>query len=951
VADRLVVRGAREHNLKDVSLDLPRDAMIVFTGLSGSGKSSLAFDTIFAEGQRRYVESLSAYARQFLGQMDKPDVDFIDGLSPAVSIDQKSASRNPRSTVGTITEVYDYLRLLYARIGKPHCPICGRPIARQTPQQIVDRVLELEEGTRFQVLAPVVRGRKGEYGELLKELQVKGYSRARVDGTIVRLEDALSGQLPSLKKYEKHDIEVIVDRLAVKETARRRLTDSVETALGLSGGVIVLDFVDLPENDPHRERMYSEHLACLYDDLSFDELEPRSFSFNSPWGACPDCTGLGTKLEVDPELIVPDESKSLAEGAIAPWSGGHTSDYFDRLIQALGETLGFRMDTPWVKLPVKARQALLRGYELQVHVRYKNRYGRERSYYTTFEGVIPWVERRHAEAESDSSREKFAGYMREVPCPSCHGARLKPVSLAVTVDGRSIAELCALPVGELAKLLLTLELSDRDRQIAGRIIKEVNARMGFLLDVGLDYLTLDRASATLAGGEAQRIRLATQIGSGLVGVLYVLDEPSIGLHQRDNHRLLETLLRLRDLGNTLIVVEHDEDTIRAADWVVDIGPRAGEHGGNIVVSGHVAELLASPDSLTGAYLSGRESIAVPASRRPRDTKREVTVKGASEHNLRGVDVTFPLGCLVAVTGVSGSGKSTLVNDILYKALARELNGARTVAGKHTRITGVQHLDKVVHVDQGPIGRTPRSNPATYTGVFDHIRKLFAATTEAKIRGYQPGRFSFNVKGGRCEACSGDGTIKIEMQFLPDVYVPCEVCHGARYNTDTLQVHYKGKTIAEVLDMPIEEAAEFFEPVPAIHRHLRTLVDVGLGYVRLGQPAPTLSGGEAQRVKLASELQRRATGRTVYVLDEPTTGLHFEDIRKLLGVLTRLVDTGNTVIVIEHNLDVIKTADWVIDLGPEGGAGGGTVVACGTPEHIATVEESYTGQFLKKLLDT
>jgi excinuclease ABC subunit A len=950
VADRLVVRGAREHNLKDVSLDLPRDAMIVFTGLSGSGKSSLAFDTIFAEGQRRYVESLSAYARQFLGQMDKPDVDFIDGLSPAVSIDQKSASRNPRSTVGTITEVYDYLRLLYARIGKPHCPICGRPIARQAPQQIVDRVLELEEGTRFQVLAPVVRGRKGEYGELLRELQTKGYSRARVDGTIVRLDEALSGQLPALKKYEKHDIEVIVDRLAVKESARRRLTDSVETALGLSAGVIVLDFIDLPENDPHRERMYSEHLACLYDDLSFDELEPRSFSFNSPWGACPDCTGLGTKLEVDPELIVPDESKSLADGAIAPWSGGHISDYFVRLIEALGDALGFRMDTPWAKLPAKARNALLRGYDLQVHVRYKNRYGRQRSYYTNFEGVIPWVERRHSEAESDSTREKFAGYMREVPCPSCRGARLKPVSLAVTVDDKSIAELCALPIGELAKLLLTLELSERDQQIAQRIVKEVNARMGFLLDVGLDYLTLDRASATLAGGEAQRIRLATQIGSGLVGVLYVLDEPSIGLHQRDNHRLLETLLRLRNLGNTLIVVEHDEDTIRAADWVVDIGPRAGEHGGNIVVSGTVEDLLANPESLTGAYLSGREFIPVPARRRQRSRSREVVVKGASEHNLRGVDVAFPLGCLVAVTGVSGSGKSTLVNDILYKALARELNGARTVPGKHTRITGMQQLDKVVHVDQGPIGRTPRSNPATYTGVFDHVRKLFAQTTEAKIRGYQPGRFSFNVKGGRCEACSGDGTIKIEMQFLPDVYVPCEVCHGARYNTDTLQVHYKGKTIAEVLDMPIEEGAEFFAPVPAIHRHLKTLVDVGLGYVRLGQPAPTLSGGEAQRVKLASELQRRATGRTIYVLDEPTTGLHFEDIRKLLGVLTRLVDTGNTVIVIEHNLDVIKTADWVIDLGPEGGAGGGLVVATGPPEKIATVEESYTGQFLKQLLD-
>ena len=741
-----------------------------------------------------------------------------------------------------------------------------------------------------------------------------------------------------------------MDRLAVKDTARRRLTDSVETALRLAGGVVVLDFTDLPENDPHRERMYSEHLACLYDDLSFDELEPRSFSFSSPWGACPDCTGLGSRTEVDPELVVPDESRSLADGAIAPWSGGHVGDYFVRLIQALGDTLGFRTDTPWSQLPAAARHALLHGYSDQVHVRYNNRHGRERSYYTTFEGVIPWVERRHAEAESDSSREKFAGYMREVPCPSCRGARLKPVSLAVTVDGRSIAELCALPVGELAKLLLTLELSDRDQQIAARILAEVSTRLGFLLDVGLDYLTLDRASTTLAGGEAQRIRLATQIGSGLTGVLYVLDEPSIGLHQRDNHRLLETLLRLRDLGNTLIVVEHDEDTIRAADWVVDIGPRAGEHGGHIVVSGPVPELLASTESLTGAYLSGRESIPVPAQRRKPTPGREVVVEGATEHNLRGVDVAFPLGCLVAVTGVSGSGKSTLVNDIVYKALARELNGARTVPGKHARITGMAHLDKVVHVDQGPIGRTPRSNPATYTGVFDHVRKLFAATTEAKIRGYQPGRFSFNVKGGRCEACAGDGTLKIEMQFLPDVYVPCEVCHGARYNTDTLQVHYKGKTIAEVLDMPIEAAAEFFAPVPAIHRHLATLADVGLGYVRLGQPAPTLSGGEAQRVKLAAELQRRATGRTIYVLDEPTTGLHFEDIRKLLGVLTRLVQTGNTVIVIEHNLDVIKTADWVIDLGPEGGPRGGSVIAAGPPEEVAVVEDSYTGRFLHQVLN-
>jgi excinuclease ABC subunit A len=950
VADRLVVRGAREHNLKDVSLDLPRDALIVFTGLSGSGKSSLAFDTIFAEGQRRYVESLSAYARQFLGQMDKPDVDFIDGLSPAVSIDQKAASRNPRSTVGTITEVYDYLRLLYARVGKPHCPICGRPIARQTPQQIVDRVLEADEGTRFQVLAPVVRGRKGEYGELLRELQAKGYSRARVDGIVVRLDDAAAGNLPTLKKYEKHTIEVVVDRLAVKQDARRRLTDSVETSLSLSGGVVVLDFVDLPETDPHRERMYSEHLACLYDDLSFDELEPRSFSFNSPWGACPECTGLGTRMEVDPELVVPDPAKSLADGAVGPWSGGHVNDYFIRLIEALGATMGFSIKTPWSRLPAAARKALLYGYAEQVHVRYKNRYGRERSYYTTFEGAVPYIERRHSEAESDSSRERFAGYMREVPCPSCHGSRLKPVSLAVTVDGRSIADICALPIGEMAKLLLGLALSDRDMQIAGRILKEVNARLGFLLDVGLDYLTLDRASATLAGGEAQRIRLATQIGSGLVGVLYVLDEPSIGLHQRDNHRLLETLIRLRDLGNTLIVVEHDEDTIRAADWVVDIGPGAGEHGGKIVVSGPVADLLASKESLTGAYLTGREAIPLPAVRRKRVRGKEVVVKGANEHNLKNVDVAFPLGCFIAVTGVSGSGKSTLVNDILYNALARELHGTRIVPGRHLRVTGMQHLDKVVHVDQGPIGRTPRSNPATYTGVFDHVRRLFSQTTEAKIRGYQPGRFSFNVKGGRCEACSGDGTIKIEMQFLPDVYVPCEVCHGARYNTDTLQVHYKGKTIADVLDMPIEEGAEFFEAIPAIHRHLKTLTDVGLGYVRLGQPAPTLSGGEAQRVKLASELQRRSTGRTIYVLDEPTTGLHFEDIRKLLGMLNRLVEGGNTVIVIEHNLDVIKTADWVIDLGPDGGSRGGEVIATGTPEQVAMTEDSYTGQFLKKILD-
>ena len=921
--------------------------MIVFTGVSGSGKSSLAFDTIFAEGQRRYTESLSAYARQFLGQMDKPDVDFIDGLSPAVSIDQKAASRNPRSTVGTMTEVYDDLRLLFARVGQPHCPVCGRRIARQSPQQIVDRVLELAEGTRFQVLAPVVRGHKGTCDELLRELQTKGYSRARVDGTVIRLESPVTGDLPALEKYGKHDIEVVVDRLAVKDTARRRLTDSVETALGLSGGVVVLDFIDLPENDPHRERMYSEHLACLYDDLSFDELEPRSFSFNSPSGACPACAGLGTRLEVDPELIVPDESKSLEEGALAPWSSGHTSDYFLRLAEALGRTFGFTIDTPWSKLPAAARHALLHGHDQPVHVQYTTRNGRRRSYDAHFEGAIAYVERKHAEGENET---RFGGFMREVPCPACRGARLNPVALAVTVDGRSIADYCALPIGDLAPRVRTLELSEHDRTIAGPVLAEIASRLQFLLDMGLDYLSLDRASATLAGGEAQRIRLASQIGSGLAGVLYVLDEPSIGLHQRDNHRLLETLTRLRDLGNTLIVVEHDEDTIRAADWIVELGPRAGAHGGTIVVSGPQEDLLASRESLTGAYLTGRKSIPVPASRRQRNKNREVVVHGASANNLRDVDVAFPLGLFVAVTGVSGSGKSTLVNDILYRALARELNGASVVPARHVTVTGVQHLDKVVHVDQGPIGRTPRSNPATYTGVFDHVRKLFAATTEAKIRGYQPGRFSFNVKGGRCEACSGDGTIKIEMQFLPDVYVPCEVCHGARYNTDTLQVHYKGKTIAEVLDMPVEEAAGFFEPVPAIHRHLKTLVDVGLGYVRLGQPAPTLSGGEAQRVKLAAELQRRATGRTVYVLDEPTTGLHFEDIRKLLGVLTRLVETGNTVIVIEHNLDVIKTADWVIDLGPEGGAGGGAVLAAGPPEHIATVEDSYTGQYLRKLLE-
>ncbi len=946
MADQLIIRGAREHNLKDVSLDLPRDALIVFTGLSGSGKSSLAFDTIFAEGQRRYVESLSAYARQFLGQMDKPDVDFIEGLSPAVSIDQKSTSKNPRSTVGTITEVYDYLRLLFARIGHPHCPTCGAPIERQTPQQIVDRVLALEDGRRFQVLAPMIRGRKGEYVELFKQLQTQGFSRARVDGETYQLAEP-----PTLDKQKKHTIEIVVDRLAVKESAKRRLTDSVETALNLAGGLVVLDFVDLDDKDPGRELRFSEKMSCPNDHaIDTDELEPRSFSFNSPFGACQECHGLGTRLEVDPELVVPDPSAALGDGAIQPWSQAHVADYFQRLMEALGAELGFGLDTAWQDLDAKQQKALLWGHPTKVHVVTRNRYGRERSYYAQFEGVQAYIERRHREAESDTSRERFEGFMREVPCPACGGSRLKPVSVSVTVGDRSIAEVCALPINESADFLRGLDLTSREKQIGERVLKEILERLNFLLDVGLDYLSLDRPSGSLSGGEAQRIRLATQIGAGLVGVLYVLDEPSIGLHQRDNHRLIETLVRLKELGNTLIVVEHDEDTIRVADWVVDIGPGAGEHGGQVVHSGSVADLLTHPDSMTGQYLSGRREIPVPAVRRPRTTGRELVVKGAREHNLRDIDVAFPLGVFTAVTGVSGSGKSTLVNDILYTSLAKQLYRSRAVAGRHQKITGVEEVDKVIHVDQSPIGRTPRSNPATYTGVFDHVRKLFASTPEAKVRGYLQGRFSFNVKGGRCEACSGDGTIKIEMNFLPDVYVPCEVCHGARYNRETLEVHYKGKTIAEVLDMPIEEAADFFAAVPPIARHMKTLTEVGLGYVRLGQPATTLSGGEAQRVKLASELQKRSTGRTVYVLDEPTTGLHFEDIRKLLGVLNGLVDKGNTVLVIEHNLDVIKTADWLIDMGPEGGSRGGVVVAEGTPEQVADNPESHTGTFLKPLLE-
>lgn len=920
--------------------------MIVFTGLSGSGKSSLAFDTIFAEGQRRYVESLSAYARMFLGQVDKPDVDFIEGLSPAVSIDQKSTSRNPRSTVGTITEVYDYMRLLWARVGRPHCPICHEPISKQTPQQIVDQLMELPEKTRFQILAPVVRSRKGEFVDLFAELSSKGFARARVDGTTIQLNDP-----PKLAKQVKHTIEVVVDRLAIKEDARQRLTDSIETALGIAEGRVLADFVDLDEDDPQRVRAFSENLACPNEHpLAIDEIEPRTFSFNNPFGACSACSGIGTKLEVDEHLIVPDGEVTLAEGAIAPWSlGKATTEYWNRLIEGLGHELGFTMDTQWQELPAAAREAILNGKDHKVVVQYKNRFGRERKYSTGFEGVISYVHRKHQETESDHARDRYEQYMRQIPCPTCGGARLNPASLSVLVGGRSIAEVAAMDLRSAAEFLSTIVLTAREAQIAAQVLKEIDARMKFLLDVGLEYLTLERAAGTLSGGEAQRIRLATQIGSGLVGVLYVLDEPSIGLHQRDNRRLIDTLLHLRSLGNTLIVVEHDEDTIAEADWIVDIGPGAGEHGGEVVHSGSLEGLKQNTKSLTGDYLSGRKQIDIPSKRRKIDKERKLKVVGANENNLQNVSVEFPLGVLTAVTGVSGSGKSTLVNDILYKVLANKLNGAKQVPGRHTRVQGLEHLDKVVHVDQSPIGRTPRSNPATYTGVFDHIRKLFAETNEAKLRGYQPGRFSFNVKGGRCESCSGDGTLKIEMNFLPDVYVPCEVCQGARYNRETLQVLYKGKNIADVLDMPIAEGAEFFSAFTPIARHLRTLVDVGLGYVRLGQPATTLSGGEAQRVKLAAELQKRSNGRSIYVLDEPTTGLHFEDIRKLLKVLQGLVDKGNTVLTIEHNLDVIKSADWVIDLGPEGGSGGGTILAAGTPEKVAKVSESHTGKFLSEIL--
>lgn len=945
---KIVIQGAREHNLKNVDLAIPRNRMVVFTGLSGSGKSSLAFDTLFAEGQRRYVESLSAYARQFLGQMDKPDVDFIEGLSPAVSIDQKTTNRNPRSTVGTITEIYDYLRLLYARVGIPHCPVCGEEVTAQTPQQIVDTLMKLPERTRFQILSPVARGRKGEFVEVLETLRSDGYARAIIDGQLHELSEDIS-----LARQKKHTIEVVVDRLVVKEGIRQRLTDSVETALRLGSGIIVIDYVDKDEKDPSRRQPFSEKRSCPNGhELELDEIEPRTFSFNAPYGACPECTGIGYKLEIDPELVIPDTEKSLGEGAVEPWSMSKTqSQYYGHLLDGLADELGFSIDTPWKDLPDTVREAVLYGHNFKVKVSYRNRWGRTREYSTGFEGVVRALMRRHDETDSAMMKQYYESYMREVPCAVCHGRRLKPEVLAVTVRGQSIIDLCDMPVSQCAMWMEHLRLEGAAARIAAEVLKEIRARLAFLNDVGLNYLTMSRAAATLSGGEAQRIRLATQIGSGLVGVMYVLDEPSIGLHQRDNERLIHTLHNLRDLGNTLIVVEHDQETIETADWLVDIGPGAGEHGGEVVYSGEAAGLHRAERSITGDYISGRRSIAVPGKRRRTYKTKKLRVVGARQNNLQDITVDFPLGVMTAVTGVSGSGKSTLVNQILYPVLADKLNGARIVPGRHTRVEGLEQVRKVIHVDQNPIGRTPRSNPATYTGVWDKIRQLFAKTPEAQVRGYGPGRFSFNVKGGRCEACHGDGTLKIEMNFLPDVYVDCEVCHGKRYNRETLEVTYNGKTVADILDMPIEQAADFFKAYPGIARYLDTLVDVGLGYIRLGQPAPTLSGGESQRVKLATELQKRSDGRTVYILDEPTTGLHFDDVNKLLSVLQGLVDKGNTVIVIEHNLDVIKSADWIIDLGPEGGDGGGTVVAQGTPEHVAEDENSWTGKYLKDMLST
>ena len=933
------VQGARVHNLKNVSVEIPRDKLIIFTGLSGSGKSSLAFDTIYAEGQRRYVESLSAYARQFLGQMEKPDVEFIEGLSPAISIDQKTASRNPRSTVGTITEVHDYLRLLFARIGVPHCPECGKTVSRQTPQQIVDQVLESEADAKFLVLATVVEGRKGEYSTLLTELVAQGFSRARVDGKVIELSERES---LTLKRHEKHTIDVVLDRLTVKSSNRQRLTESVEAALKLTKGLVSVLFTDTNELV-----QFSEKMACSDCGISFTELVPRDFSFNSPYGACPVCTGLGTRFEVDPELVVPDETLSLSDGALAPW-GGARFKYFERLIGGIADLGEFDVDTPWKKLKPKDKKLVLYGVDKKtVPVKYRNRYGKVKTYETTYNGIVEWLERKRNDADGDWSREQAEQYMREVECTTCIGQRLKPEVLAVKIQTRSIADVNFMTIDEAIDFFKKLKLTKREESIARLIIKEILERLTFLLDVGLDYLTLSRASATLSGGEAQRIRLASQIGSHLVGVLYVLDEPSIGLHQRDNKRLITTLERLRDLGNTVIVVEHDEETIRCADYLVDIGPGAGEFGGEVVHSGSYADILKNSQSITGQYLAGKKFIPVPTTRRKGDGKK-LTIKGARANNLQNVSVDIPLGDFVAITGVSGSGKSTLINHILLSSLERQINRAKTIVLEHDTITGVNNIDKVVAVDQQPIGRTPRSNAATYTGVFDKIRKLFAETQESKVRGYQQGRFSFNVKGGRCETCSGDGTIKIEMFFLPDVYVNCEICDGARYNRETLEILYRGKSIADVLNMPISEALDFFERQPAILRIIQSLNDVGLGYVRLGQSAPTLSGGEAQRVKLATELARRPTGHTLYVLDEPTTGLHFEDVNRLLTVLHRLVDAGNTVITIEHNLDVIKTADWVIDLGPEGGRRGGLIVGEGTPEKIATMKTA-TGTVLREVL--
>src|SRR5262245_29847993 len=936
----IVISGAREHNLKDISVALPRDALVVITGLSGSGKSSLAFDTIYAEGQRRYVESLSAYARQFLGQMDKPDVDSIEGLSPAISIDQKTTSRNPRSTVGTVTEIYDYLRLLWARIGHPHCHICGKPIAGQSAEQIIDQVMELAEGTRFMVLAPVVRGRKGEYGKALDELRAEGFQRAKVDGELRMLEDEIV-----LDKKFKHDISVVVDRLVMRDDVRKRLADSIETAVALADGMVEIETV--PREGTGTVTLYSEKFACPDHGPVIPELEPRIFSFNSPHGACERCTGLGSMMEIDPELVVPDPSLSIGEGALAPWSNS-SSSYYDQITQALAEKYRIDLEAPWSELDADDRELFLYGTDGErVEVSYRNRYGRRRSYATRYEGIIPNLERRYRETDSEWTREKIEEFMSLVPCPACKGSRLRPESRAVLVGGLPIHEFSSFSVKRALTWIAQVELTERERDIARLILREIDERLRFLDNVGIGYLSMDRTATTLSGGEAQRIRLATQIGSALVGVLYVLDEPSIGLHQRDNSKLINTLERLRELGNTVLVVEHDEQTMRHADHLIDMGPGAGEHGGRVVAAGTADEVCAVQESLTGQFLSGVQSIPAPDGRRKPSGHLEI--RKASQHNLKNIDVRVPLGVFTCVTGVSGSGKSTLVNDVLFKSVANRLHRARQRPGAHDKVLGLDQLDKIIQVDQSPIGRTPRSNPATYTGLFDVIRDLFSKTQEARARGYKPGRFSFNVKGGRCEVCRGDGQIKIEMHFLPDVYVPCEQCHGKRYNRETLDIRFKGKTIADVLDMPVEEALEFFQHIPKIRRRLETLNAVGLGYVRLGQPATTLSGGEAQRVKLATELSKIATGRTLYILDEPTTGLHFADVERLLDVLQRLIDAGNTVIVIEHNLYVIKPADGRIDMGPEGGEEGGMAIAVGTPEEVAAEPASHTGRFLAHLL--